>query len=184
MARFLGDLPSQATIDFMDTGAGILTYRVRGDELTQSLLRLNTGVEGHQFSDLITPSGAALPDIWLGTIAFTSSDQVGALLPVESEYEHFFSRLRDKVSSSGGVIVETVPGTMAAGEYLLQGSLDEIRAHLVATAGDSTDVHYHRMSLLKRNELAAAPYLLRVIFNLIEERALSPRLLSPEGTGA
>lgn len=184
MARFLSDLPSQVAIDFMDAGAGILVYRVRGQELDQSLLRLNTRVEGCQFSDLITPSGSAKPGCWLGTVTFPSRDQVGALRPVKSEYERFFRQLKDKVHSSGGMVVETIPGTMTAGEYVLQGSLEEIQAHLVTAAGDSTNVHYHRMSLLKPDELDVGPYLLRVIFNLIEERILSPRSLLPGDTAA
>ncbi len=184
MARFLGDLPSEVTIDFMDAGAGILVYRVRGQELEQSLLQLNTRVEGCQFSDLITPSGSDAPGCWLGTVAFTSRNQVGALRPVKSEYERFFRQLEDKVRSSGGVVVETIPGTMTAGEYVLQGSLEEIQAHLVTASGDSANVCYHRMSLLKPDGLTAGPYLLRVIFNLIEERTLSLRSLSPGSTAA
>ncbi|UCH63492.1 MAG: hypothetical protein JSU77_03310 [Fidelibacterota bacterium] len=184
MARFLSDLPSQAAIDFMDAAAGLLIYRIQGEELTQSLLRLNTRVEGHRFSDLITLPAPAAPTCWQGAVAFTSSDQVGALRPIESEYEHFFRRLKDRVQSSGGVVVETVPGTMTAGEYVLQGSLDEIQTHLVTTAADSAYVHYHRMSLLRPKEIAAGPYLLRVIFNIIEERPLSPRSLLPGDTAA
>ena len=184
MARFLGDLPSQAVIDFMDTGAGLLIYRVRGEELTRSLLRLNVRVEGHRFSDLITLSAPAAPAYWQGAVAFTSSDQVGALRPIMSEYERFFRKLKARVSSSGGVLVKTIPGTMTAGEYVLRGSLSDIQTNLVTAASDSAHVHYHRMSLLKPDGIATGPYLLRVIFNIIEERPQSPRSLLPGDTAA
>ncbi len=184
MARFLGDLPSQAVIDFMGAGAGLLTYRVRGEELAQSLLRLNARVEGHRFSDLITLSAPAAPAYWQGAVAFTSSDQVGALRPIMSEYERFFRKLKARVSSSGGVLVKTIPGTMTTGEYVLRGSLSDIQTHLVTAASDSAYVHYHRMSLLKPDGIATGPYLLRVIFNIIEERPQSPRSLLPGDTAA
>ena len=184
MARFLSDLPSQAAVDFMDAGAGLLIYRIRGEELAQSLLRLNARVEGHRFSDLITLSAPAAPACWQGAVAFTSSDQVGALRPIKSEYERFFRKLKDRVSSSGGVLVETIPGTMTAGEYVLRGSLSNIQTHLVTAASDLAYVHYHRMSLLKPDGIATGPYLLRVIFNIIEERPQSPRSLLPGDTAA
>ncbi len=184
MARFLSDLPSQAAVDFMDTGAGLLIYRIRGEELAQSLLKLNSRVEGHQFSDLITLSAPAAPACWQGAVAFASGDQVGALRPIKSEYERFFRRLKDRVRSSGGIVVETIPGTMTVGEYVLQGSLSEIQTHLVTAASDSAYVHYHRMSLLKPDRIATGPYLLRVIFNIIEERPLSPQSLLPGDTAA
>ncbi len=184
MARFLEELPSRASLDFMDIGAGVLIYRVWGQELAQSLLQLNAGVEGCRFSDLITPSILAASGGWLGTVAFASEQQVGAMRPVMSDYDRFFRQLQDKVRSTGGVVVEMVPGTMTAGEYVIRGSLDEIQAHLAAMAGDSLDVHYHRMSLLKSVEPAGRPYLLRVIFNIIEEPTPSPQSSLPEGTGA
>lgn len=183
IASFLTELPSPIVVRFLDAGGGVLIYRVEGDELNQPLQQFNSNVKGHQFSDLIVPSNATEPGIWLGIVAFNAKEQVGALRPVESEYVHFFNQLRNNVGQSGGEIVKTVPGTMTAGEYVLQGSLEVIKSHVVAIANDASGIHYHRVTLLKPDELIEGPYLLRVIFNLIEDQSLSQQLLSLESTG-
>ena len=182
MAGFLGGLPARATLDFLDAGAGIMIYRVQGDELGQVLRKLNADVQGHRFSDLVTPSRSA--SYWLGTVAFASRNQAGALRPVRAEYDRFFRLLQDQIRSTGGVVVEMVPGTMTAGEYVIRGSLDEIRAHLAAAARDSINVFYHRLSLLKSATPPEGLYLLRVTFNLVEEQVPSPPPSLPEDTGA
>ncbi|MFB0516023.1 MAG: hypothetical protein ACETWG_05395 [Candidatus Neomarinimicrobiota bacterium] len=184
VAQVLEELPVQASLDFIDAGVGVLIYWVSGEDLAKSLLQLNTRIEGRQYSDLITPSAPAPPDYWLGTIAFDARDQVGALRPSRSDYDRFFRRLQKKVSNTGGVVLEMVPGIMTAGEYVIQGTLDEIRAHLTTALIDSSGVHYHRLSVLKPEQLAGDSYLLRVIFNLIEEPILLQRSSSPADTGA
>ncbi len=182
MANFLTELQSPFVVEFLDAGGGVFTYRVQGQELNQPLLQFNSGVKGHQFSDLIVPSDITEPGIWLGIVAFNAKEQVGALRPVESEYIYFFNQLRNNVGQSGGEIVKAIPGTMTAGEYVLQGSLEVIKSHVVAMANEAAGIHYHRVTLLKPDELFEGPYLLRVIFNLIEDQSLSQRLLSPEST--
>ncbi len=182
MANFLTELQSPFVVEFLDAGGGVFTYRVQGQELNQPLLQFNSGVKGHQFSDLIVPSDITEPGIWLGIVAFNAKEQVGALRPVESEYIYFFNQLRNNVGQSGGEIVKAIPGTMTAGEYVLQGSLEVIKSHVVAMANEAAGIHYHRVTLLKPDELIEGPYLLRVIFNLIEDQSLSQRLLSPEST--
>jgi len=183
VTNFLLGLPSRAAIDFMDAGAGMLIYRVWGQELAQPLLQLNASIEGHQFSDLLMPVTITGPDYWYGIVTFNSRDQAGALRPVRSEYDRFFRLLQDRVRDTGGDLVEMVPGTMTAGEYVIRATLDEIQAHLATVSSDSTAVHYHRLSLLSPDGLDSDFYLLRVIFNLIEEPTPSPQLSSPGSTG-
>ena len=183
LARFLAGLPAGATPEFMAVGGGLLIYWINGEALGQPLGLLNAGVQGHRFSDLVAPDDGAAPDRWLGTVAFASVDQVGALRPVASEYERFFRRLKNRVTLTGGTVLQMVPGTLTAGEYVLNGSLSELHAHLMGVAEDDASVHYHRLSLLKDAEPAEQAYLLRVNFNLIEERNPSPRLSSLDDTG-
>jgi len=108
----------------------------------------------------------------------------GGLHPVAADYKLFFTRLQNHISSSGGAIVEMIPGTMTAGEYVIRGSLVEIEAHLVEITQLVASAHYHRMSLLRQDEPSAEAYLLRVIFNLTEETTASPLLSSQGATGA
>ncbi|UCD39092.1 MAG: hypothetical protein JSW54_06325, partial [Fidelibacterota bacterium] len=131
--RFMDALPSRASLDFLDVGGGILMYYVQGRDLSQSLLQLNTQIEGYRYHDVVAPRE---PDIsfgsWLGTVAFDSRDQVGALRPVKSDYDQFFNLLENNVRSTGGTLVAMIPGTMTAGEYHIQGSLGEIQAHVAS----------------------------------------------------
>lgn len=187
MGQFLEGLPADATLEYMDAGAGLLTYWILGADLHQTLTRLNAQVQGRRFADVITPAGDVAPNRWLGTVAFASADQVGALDPIEANYDRFFNRLQANVQSTGGTVVDMIPGTLTAGEYVIQGSLSELRAHLAGVAGvveEAAPVHYHRLSLLRQAGSPDGDYLLRVIFNLTEEPNPSARSSSPGGTGA
>ncbi|MEE9162292.1 MAG: hypothetical protein V3U35_04905, partial [Candidatus Neomarinimicrobiota bacterium] len=183
MVGFLEALPAGATIEFSDAAAGLFIYWVRGEALARRLGELNLQVDGYRFSDLVVPLDDAAPGRWLGTVAYASADQEGALRPVKAEYERFFHRLQNNIATTGGMVIDMVPGTLTAGEYVIQGSLSELLAHLAVTAADSREIHYHRVSLLRQGQLNDGTYLLRVIFNLIEERDPSPRSSSPAGTG-
>lgn len=184
LAGFLDQLPSRATVDFMAAGTGMFIYRIWGEDLGMVLPQLNAKVVGYQYGDVIGPIADGAPGYWLGTVAYASEDRPGALRPVEADYERFFTRLQDHISSSGGAIVEMIPGTMTAGEYVIRGSRVEIEAHLAEITQVAISAHYHRMSLLRQDEPSAEAYLLRVIFNLIEETTASPLLSSQGDTGA
>ncbi|UCD38443.1 MAG: hypothetical protein JSW54_02915 [Fidelibacterota bacterium] len=182
--RFMNALPSRASLDFLDVGGGILMYYVQGGDLAQSLLHLNTQIEGYRYHGVVAPRGPGISvGSWLGTVAFDSRDQVGALRPVKSDYDQFFNLLENNVRNTGGVLVAKIPGTMTAGEYHIQGSLGEIQAHVASITHEMNKVHYHRMSILKQAAQVGETYLLRVIFNLIEERVPSPQLSSPGDSG-
>ena len=184
LAGFLDQLPARATVDFMAAGTGMFIYRIWGEDLKTVLPQLNAAVEGYQYGDVIGPIADGTPGYWLGTVAYASGDLPGALRPVVADYERFFTRLQDHISSSGGAIVEMIPGTMTAGEYVIRGSLVEIEAHLAEVTQVAVSAHYHRMSLLRQDEPSAEAYLLRVIFNLTEETTASPLLSSQGDTGA
>ena len=184
LADFLDQLPAKATVDFMAAGTGMFIYRIWGEELKSVLPQLNTKVVGYQYGDVIGPITDGTPGYWLGTVAYASQERAGPLRPVEAEYERFFTRLQDDISSSGGAIVEMIPGTMQAGEYVIGGSLVEIEAHLLEITQVAATAHYHRMSLLRQDEPSPEVYLLRVIFNLTEETRPSPLLSSQGVTGA
>ncbi|UCH09173.1 MAG: hypothetical protein JSU61_07965 [Fidelibacterota bacterium] len=184
LAWFLEKLPGDASLDFLEIGAGILMFRVQGEDLGPTLLQIQTEVEGYQYSDLLRPRESDyLPGYWLGTVAFKSLDQVGALRPVKAEYDRFFLQLEHQVRDTGGMVVSTIPGTMTAGEYVIQGMLHEIQAHLANAAAKGQNIHYHRIGLLRDQGKSADFYFLRVIFNIIEERPLSLPLSSPGDTG-
>ena len=174
MASFLRDLPEDAVVDYVDAEAGLLIYRLWGDELNQDLLRLNTALEGHRLSDLLPPIDTADSGFWLGTVVFVSPDQEGAVRPLKEEYERFFVNLQDLVTETGGEVIKMVPGTMSTGEYVLSGSMGELQAHLDVIDQDSMNVHYHRLSLLNQTGAPEGDYLLHVVFNIIEGRFSSP----------
>jgi hypothetical protein len=184
LAWFLEELPGEASIDFLDIGAGVLMFRVRGEEIGSALLQIQEEVEGYRYSDLLRPrESSPSPGFWLGTVAFQSRDQVGALRPVKADYDLFFLQLETRVRDTGGLVVATVPGTMTAGEYVIQGTMNEIQAHLANAAANGRNIHYHHISLLRAEGDLTGPYLLRVIFNIIEERPLSPPPSSPGDSG-
>lgn len=184
LADFLDQLPARATVDFMAAGMGMFIYRIWGEDLKTVLPQLNAKVVGYQYGDVIGPIADGTPGYWLGTVAYASQERTGALRPVEAEYDRFFTRLQDHIKSSGGAIVEMIPGTMKAGEYVIRGSLVEIEAHLVEITQVVASAHYHRMSLLRQDEPSIEAYLLRVIFNITEGTTASPLLSSQGATGA
>lgn len=176
MEAFLSGLPSKATIDFVDVGDGILTYKAWGQELTDHLLQSQSSISGYQFGDLISPGASTGPGYWWGTVAYASTEPIDALRPIESDYQEFFNELKLGVRTSGGAVLETIPGIMAAGEYLLSGTLKDIQAHLAEVAYGEVNAHYYRLSLIRNGDTETAPYMLRVVFNLIEEQEKSPLL--------
>ncbi len=184
MARFLEGLPQEASLDYLEAGGGIMVYRIWGQDLAQVLLPLSAQVDGYQYSDFIQESPPNDPGYWLGAVVYAPRGQVGLLRPTQSDYERFFRRLQDMVRDTGGTLVEMIPGTMTMGEYVIQGTLDEIQSHLVSTTADPAKVHFHRVGLFKPEDSADGDYLLRVVFNLVEEPESSPQLSSPASTGA
>lgn len=183
LASFLEDLPEDAVVDYADAETGLLIYRIWGHDLSQELLRLNTAVEGHRFSDLLRPVDTTGTGLWFGSIVFVAPDQEGAVRPLKEEYERFFRKLQHLVSESGGEVVRMIPGTMTTGEYVLSGSIGELQAHLNMIDQDSINVHYHRLSLLNQMDSPDGDYLLHVVFNIIEGRLQSPLLSLQESTG-
>ena len=184
LAGFLDQLPSRAKVDFMAAGAGMFIYRIWGENLDTVLSHLNADVIGYLYGDVIGPIADGAPGYWLGTVAYVFEDRPGGLHPVAADYKLFFTRLQNHISSSGGAIVEMIPGTMSAGEYVIEGSLLEIEAHLAEITQLAISAHYHRMSLLRQDEPSTEAYLLRVVFNLTEETTASALLSSPGATGA
>ncbi|MFC1535671.1 hypothetical protein ACFL32_00750 [Candidatus Neomarinimicrobiota bacterium] len=183
MASFLEDLPEDAVVDYADAEVGLLIYRIWGQEMNQDLLRLNSAVEGHCYSDLLPPVDTTNPGFWHGTIVFNAPGQEGALRPLKEEYERFFLKLQHLVSETGGAVVRMIPGTMSTGEYVLSGSIGELQAHLNMIDQDTVNVHYHRLSLLNQTDTPDGNYLLHVVFNIIEGRLQSPLASLQESTG-
>lgn len=182
MAAFIAQLPDQATIDFMDAGAGVLIYRIWGWELSQYLPQINATVEGYRQDDLLAPGGTEAPGYWLGSVTYTADDTLGILRPAEYGYVGFFDSLQVQITATGGDVVEMVPGTNASGEYVIRGTLEDIHGHLNMLSNRRPPAHYHRMSLLRQSNVPTETYLLRVLFSLEEPE--SPRLSSRAGIEA
>ncbi len=101
MVGFLERLPAGATVEFSDAAAGLFIYWVSGEALARRLGELNLQVEGYRFSDLVVPLESTAPKRWLGTVAYASADQEGALRPVEADYDRFFHRLQNNIANTG-----------------------------------------------------------------------------------
>ncbi len=171
MAAFIEQLPSQATIDFMDAGAGILIYRIWGWELSQYLPQMNAMVAGYRQDDLLAPGGTEAPGYWLGSVTYEAEDTLGILRPAEYGYVGFFDSLQAQITATGGDIVEMVPGKNATGEYVIRGTLRDIHGHLNTLSTHRPPARYHRMSLLRQKDAPTETYLLRVLFILEEPRS-------------
>ncbi len=182
MAAFIDRLPAQATIDFIDAGAGVMIYRIWGWELSQYLHQMNAMVEGRQHDDLLAPGGADAPGYWLGSVTYEADDTLGVLRPVVYSYSGFFDTLQAQIGSTGGIIVEMVPGSNSTGEYVIRGSIAVIKAHLKMLSGRRPQARYHRMSILRQSNQPSESYLLRVLFDLEERESLL--LLSLASSGA
>ncbi|MCK4578074.1 MAG: hypothetical protein KAU50_04745 [Candidatus Marinimicrobia bacterium] len=180
LPTFIEHLPSQATIDFMDVGAGVLIYRMWGRELSLFLPQLNAMVDGHIRDDLLAPDGGNIPGYWLGTVIYESEDQEGVIRPVDGDYGAFFDTLKTRVNSTGGLLVEVIPGAVSAGEYVISGTLRDLHSHLLMVSRSQTKAYYHRMSIIRQYDQPAESYLLRVLFHLVKEPKPSP-LLSLRG---
>jgi len=102
MAAFIDHLPDQATIDFIDAGAGVMIYRIWGWELSQYLPQLNAMVEGHQQDDLLAPGGDDAPGYWLGSVIYDAEDTLGVVRPAEYSYSSFFDTLQVQIGTTGG----------------------------------------------------------------------------------
>ena len=168
MAAFIEQLPSQATIDFMDAGAGVLIYRIWGWELSQYLPQMNAMVEGYRQDDLLAPGGGEAPGYWLGSVTYEAQDTLGILRPAEYGYVGFFDSLQAQINTTGGDIVEMIPGNNATGEYVIRGTLRDIHGHLNTLSAHRPPARYHRMSLLRQSNAPTETYLLRVLFSLGE----------------
>jgi len=75
-----------------------------------------------------------------------------------------------------------VPGSNSTAEYVIRGSLDDIKAHLQMLSERRPQARYHRMSLLRQSNQPSEAYLLRVMFDLEEPE--SPLLSSLASSGA
>lgn len=181
MAAFIDQLPAQATIDFMDAGAGVMIYRIWGWELSQYLPQMNAMVEGRQYDDLLAPGGADAPGYWLGSVTYEAEDTVGVLRPVEYGYSGFFDTLQAQIGTTGGMIVEMLPGSNSTGEYVIRGSIADIKAHLKMLSERRPQARYHRMSLLRQSNQPSESYLLRVLFDLEEPESLPLSSLASSG---
>ncbi len=168
MAAFIEQLPSQATIDFMDAGAGVLIYRIWGWELSQYLPQMNAMVEGYRQDDLLAPGGTDAPGYWLGSVTYEAQDTLGILRPAEYGYVGFFDSLQAQIKATGGDIVEMIPGINATGEYVIRGTLRDIHGHLSRLSTHHPPARYHRMSLVRQSNAPTETYLLRVLFSLEE----------------
>ncbi len=166
IAAFIEQLPSQATIDFMDAGAGVLIYRIWGWELSQYLPQMNAMVEGYRQDDLLAPGGTGAPGYWLGSVTYEAEDTLGILRPAEYGYVGFFDSLQVQIKATGGNIVEMVSGSNATGEYVIRGTLRDIQGHLNTLSTHRPPARYHRMSLLRQSDAPTETYLLRVLFSL------------------
>ncbi|MFC1480772.1 hypothetical protein ACFL6E_00820 [Candidatus Neomarinimicrobiota bacterium] len=184
MANFLANMPIQITLDFMDAGAGVLIYRVWGEDLTRFLPQLNAMVIGYEHSDLLAPEGVSKPGYWLGTVAYKSDNGTGALRPVELDYNEFFDNLELQLRGSGAQLIATISGFRKAGEYVIKGTILEIQDHLTEIDSDASSIKYHRMSLIREGDLVGDRYKLRVIFNLVEDSGQSQLLSSRVDSGA
>jgi hypothetical protein len=178
MANFLSNMPTQITLDFMDAGAGVLIYRVWGEDLTRYLPQLNAMVIGYEQSDLLAPEGISKPGYWLGTVAYKTGNSIGALKPVASDYNEFFDNLEMQLRGSGAQLITTVPGFRKAGEYVIKGTILDIQDHLTEIDAGALLIKYHRMSLIRDGDLVGGRYKLRVIFNLVEDSGQSQLLSS------
>lgn len=182
-SRFLAMLPDNASLTYLEAGAGLLLYRMQGDLTTEALDSLNRSVEGFRIGDNLEAT-AGERSAWLGVVSYTDSGQGQGAVTSSPAYDNFFSALRRSVTSSGAEVTRTSAVLLEPGEYVIAGKLEQVRAHLDAVAETPPAARYHRVSLLRLDGADGDRYRMRVVFNLLKDNNPSPQPSSPAGTGA